>query len=80
MEEEDKEEDEAGEDEEVEDVNDNDKPEELDMVGSIINGNIDIEVPSQIRLVRIFTSSTFTGRYFRLTLVGAVIAKKIFNI
>ena len=27
----------------------------------IIQGNVDIEVPSQVKLVRIFTSSTFTG-------------------
>ena len=27
----------------------------------IIEGNIDMEIPSQIKIVRIFTSSTFTG-------------------
>ena len=27
----------------------------------IIEGNIDMEIPSQVKIVRIFTSSTFTG-------------------
>ena len=27
----------------------------------IIEGNFDMEIPSQIKIVRIFTSSTFTG-------------------
>ena len=32
-----------------------------EIVSDIIMGNLEIEVPSQVRLVRIFTSSTFTG-------------------
>ena len=30
-------------------------------VASLLMGKIDIKIPSQVRLVRIFTSSTFTG-------------------
>ena len=31
---------------------------------SILNGQVNIEIPSQVKLVRIFTSSTFTGTIF----------------
>ena len=39
-----------------------------DVIEKIIKGNVDIEIPSQVKLVRIFTSSTFTGN-FSLTIV-----------
>ena len=31
---------------------------------ALLQGNVTIEVPSQVHIVRIFTSSTFTGIYF----------------
>ena len=42
-----------------------------DVIEKIIKGNVDIEIPSQVKLVRIFTSSTFTGRLF-LTISSTV--------
>ena len=43
------------------------KPEEEDKESiklAILNGQMNIEIPSQVKLVRIFTSSTFTGNFF----------------
>ena len=31
---------------------------------ALLQGQVGIEVPSQVHIVRIFTSSTFTGIYF----------------
>ena len=36
-----------------------------EMKGKILDGQIDMEIPSQFKLVRIFTSSTFTGKFMR---------------
>ena len=38
------------------------KSEDIEVIlKKIIDGNINVKIPSQVRLVRIFTSSTFTG-------------------
>ena len=34
-----------------------------DVLSKILNGYLNVDVPSQLKLVRIFTSSTFTGKF-----------------
>ena len=62
--EDDEEENEEDEDEEEDEVDDSLWVGTADMgetTRRIIEGNIDMEIPSQVKIVRIFTSSTFTG-------------------
>ena len=65
----DEEEDEEDEDEEEEDeVDDSWWVGTADMEETtrrIIEGSIDMEIPSQVKIVRIFTSSTFTGMNYK---------------
>ena len=41
----------------------NEEESKKDIYIAILNGEMNIEIPSQVQLVRIFTSSTFTGSY-----------------
>ena len=51
-----------------------------EMTSLLLKGVMDIDIPSQARIVRIFTSSTFTGKKNLLFMGHLIFLNRFFNI